>query len=196
VSTPLGLRARPATALGVARPPLAGRVALVTAGWTELAVAVAARFREEGAEVVSISPSEAVVDEIAVATGAVAFVGDPASPRDVAAAVTLARDRFGGLDALIVTTSDRPDAVVLSTGVGMASRELAERRGAVVVVSPFECCIAELTGECGRWGVRVNAVVPGSRCAAPRQVASAIRFLASPEAAVVTGCVLRADAEL
>ena len=190
----------PATTFGVSRLPLTGRVAVVTGGWSQIAAAVAARLRAEGAEVIAMHASESVADQIAVATGAVAFVGDPSSRCDVAAAAIYARERFGGLDAIIATAgeTDHIATATIAMICDVSCPELAERCGAVVVVTTpggaiAHAEIAGLARTCGVWGVRVNAVVHGEQCAAPGQVAAIVRFLATPEASLVDGCVLMAD---
>jgi NAD(P)-dependent dehydrogenase (short-subunit alcohol dehydrogenase family) len=187
------------TAPRIARPPLAGRVAIVTADWAPVATAVAARFCHEGADVIVLGACEAAVDRIAVATGAVAFVGDPGSVDDVSLAVAYARERFGGLDAVVATGAalDEADTATLATVCSTACEELAERRGAVVIVSapgcPSEHEVAELARACAPWGVRVNAVASGWADEIAGEVAAVVRFLATAEAAIVTGCVLQAD---
>lgn len=80
---------------------LAGKVALVSGGGTGIGAATAARFRAEGAEVVVMGRRREPLDEVAAATGAVAFVGDAGVTADARGAVAFAVERFGGLDILV-----------------------------------------------------------------------------------------------
>ncbi len=132
---------------------LEGKVALVTGGGTGIGAATAALFRREGAEVVITGRRSEPLDAVAEATGAIAVPGDAGSAPDVAAAVALACDRFGGLDVVVANAGGSPPAPALETddaGWALAihnnlttafvtCREslpaLLERRGAIVIVS-------------------------------------------------------------
>jgi NAD(P)-dependent dehydrogenase (short-subunit alcohol dehydrogenase family) len=97
---------------------LDGKVAVVTGAGSGIGRAAARRFAEEGARLVvaDISGRE---DELAADLGegtvAVAVHADVTVANDVAAMITLAEDRFGGLDVL-----------VNNAGAGQERRPLAE----------------------------------------------------------------------
>lgn len=79
----------------------AGRVALVTGGGSGIGAAAVALLRRQGAEVVILGPDADAVRAVATRTGAVPVVGDASDAGDCEAAVTVARQRWGRLDALV-----------------------------------------------------------------------------------------------
>jgi len=78
-----------------------GKVALVTGGGTGIGAATARRIAFEGGKVVvtgrRAEPIQAIADEI----GGAALAGDTTDLAHLEAAVTLAGERFGGLDILV-----------------------------------------------------------------------------------------------
>jgi NAD(P)-dependent dehydrogenase (short-subunit alcohol dehydrogenase family) len=132
---------------------LQGKVALVTGGGTGIGAATAALFRREGAEVVITGRRPEPLAAVAKATGAVAVPGDAGSAADVAAAVALAVDRFGGLDVVVANAGGSPPSPALETDDALWAAAihnnlttafvtcrqslpaLIERQGAIVIVS-------------------------------------------------------------
>jgi meso-butanediol dehydrogenase/(S,S)-butanediol dehydrogenase/diacetyl reductase len=132
---------------------LSGKVALVTGGGTGIGAATAELFRSEGADVVITGRREGPLAAVAERTGAVAVAGDAGSAEDVAAAVRVATERFGGLDVLVANAGGSPPSAALDTDDAawamalhanlttafVTCREslpaLLERRGAIVIVS-------------------------------------------------------------
>jgi len=132
---------------------LEGKVALVTGGGTGIGAATAALFRREGAQVIVTGRRPEPLAAVAEETGAVPLAGDAGSADDVAAAVAVARDRFGGLDVVVANAGGSPPAPALETDDAawaaaiygnlttafVTCREalpaLLERQGAIVIVS-------------------------------------------------------------
>jgi NAD(P)-dependent dehydrogenase (short-subunit alcohol dehydrogenase family) len=79
---------------------LRGKVAVITGGAGSIGAATARLFVAEGARVVVTDVDEGAVNELAAGLGdhAAAHAGDVTDSSDVAAAVDLAVERFGGLD--------------------------------------------------------------------------------------------------
>ena len=94
---------------------LEGKVALVTGGGTGIGAATAALFRREGADVVIVGRRSEPLAAVAKETGAVAVPGDAGSAADMAAAVALAKDRFGGLDVVVANAGGSPPSPLLET---------------------------------------------------------------------------------
>jgi meso-butanediol dehydrogenase / (S,S)-butanediol dehydrogenase / diacetyl reductase len=88
---------------------LEGTVALITGGGTGIGAAVARRFAKDGARIVLLGPERGPLESVAAETGGEAVHGDAADRSVADAAVAMARERFGGLDALVTCA-----------GVGMA----------------------------------------------------------------------------
>jgi NAD(P)-dependent dehydrogenase (short-subunit alcohol dehydrogenase family) len=132
---------------------LEGKVALITGGGTGIGAAVAQRFVAEGASVVLMGRRAELIEAVAEQTGGLAFAGDAADAHDTAAAVELARARFGGLDVVIanagagtmnaaVETTDEqwleswranPTSAFVTMRAALPS--LIERRGSAVLIS-------------------------------------------------------------
>src|SRR5438067_10731877 len=83
--------------------------------------------------------------------------------------------------------------------VGLArslARELASRNITANVVAPGAIRTDLTAGLGDAWAERVTALIPLGRIAQPEDVAGAVVFLASPEAAYITGAVLPVDGGL
>lgn len=89
---------------------LKDKVAIISGGGTGIGAATAALFRKEGAQVVIMGRRRAPLDEVAQATGSLAFVGDAGVTEDARAAVAFAKEKFGGVDILV------PNAGVAARG--------------------------------------------------------------------------------
>jgi NAD(P)-dependent dehydrogenase (short-subunit alcohol dehydrogenase family) len=94
---------------------LEGKVALVTGGGTGIGAATAALFRREGADVVIMGRRSEPLAAVANETGAVGSTGDAGSAADVAAAVALAKEQFGGLDVVVANAGGSPPSPSLET---------------------------------------------------------------------------------
>jgi len=86
---------------------LAGKVALVTGGSKGIGAAIAASLSQEGVRVVLCARTKAEVERTASAiaqstgTATLAVTADVTRPEEIAAAVALAGERFGGIDILV-----------------------------------------------------------------------------------------------
>jgi meso-butanediol dehydrogenase / (S,S)-butanediol dehydrogenase / diacetyl reductase len=132
---------------------LADRVVLISGGGTGIGAAAARRFAADGASVVVIGRRPAPLEALAAETGAVACPGDASSSADVRRAVEVARERFGGVDAVVanagghfgagaIDTDDADWTAALAanlTSAFLLAREalpsLIERHGSIVVVA-------------------------------------------------------------
>jgi 2-keto-3-deoxy-L-fuconate dehydrogenase len=184
---------------------LEGKVALVTGAASGIGRATALRLAAAGASVVA---ADFVEDGLAETVGAIgaaggeaaAAAGDVRNRGEVAAAVGLAAERFGGLDVVVAdaavslyeefeSQSEETIDLVLDTNLKgallcaqLALPELRRRGGgSIVLVSsvqgyvtlpgcvPYAAAKAGLVAaaralapEVGRYGIRVNAVAPGT----------------------------------
>ncbi len=80
---------------------MTGKSVLITGASRGIGAAAARIFADAGARLVLMARSHDALAALAEETGAVAHAGDVADYGDVAAAVGLAQERFGGLDVLI-----------------------------------------------------------------------------------------------
>ncbi len=79
----------------------AGKVILVTGGGSGIGAATVEQLRRSGAEVIALGPDADGIEAVAARTGAAPIIGDASSEADCAAAVAVARRRWGRLDALV-----------------------------------------------------------------------------------------------
>lgn len=96
---------------------LAGRVFVVTGGSTGLGYATAAALVGDGARVVVVSRRQSAVDEAVASLGdaAAGLVADLADPGTPAAAIAVARERFGRVDGALISVGGPPAGTVLTT---------------------------------------------------------------------------------
>jgi NAD(P)-dependent dehydrogenase (short-subunit alcohol dehydrogenase family) len=243
-----------------------GKVALLTGAGTGIGAAAARRFAMEGAQVVLMGRRYDPPAQVAAMTGGAVFAGDAADPASSAAAVSSAKQRFGGLDIVVANAGGHGFGSILETtdvewaAAGRANLdtsmvllraampELVAHRGAICVTASIASLAAPanafgytvmkhaqiglvraIARDFGGKGVRCNAVCPGwvktemadaemdelmqrkgmssrqaayelvtrdvplGRPATPDEVAAAIAFLCSTEAAIITGAVLTVD---
>ena len=243
-----------------------GKTVIVTGAGTGIGAATARRLAQDGASVILTGRRPAPIEAVAASCSGVAVAGDAASPDHAAALVDLARDRFGGLDALVCnaggfgfgTLTDMTDGdwsmsveANLNTAMVMARAampDLIRRRGNILMMASIaalssgpEACgyvtmkhgliglTRSIARDYGRQGVRCNAICPGwvrtemanmemdelmkrkglpsredayalvtrdvplGRPADPEELASAVAFLCSAEAAMISGAVLTVD---
>jgi len=132
---------------------LEGKVALITGGGTGIGAATARRYAGEGAHVIVMGRRVELLEQVAAATGGVAFAGDAAVTSDARRAVETAVERFGGLDIVVANagghvfgtarqTDDAAWAEALHSNLGTAFvliREalpaLIERKGVIIIIS-------------------------------------------------------------
>jgi len=181
-----------------------GKVAVITGGGGGIGSALAKLLVAEGARVVLAGRTRATLEQTAgmLGSGQYAIVeADVSLPEDNQRIVSVAQDRFGGLDVFIanagiglptwsivdlpIESFDQVMAVnVRGVFLGLKSAIPAMRlrgKGSVVVVSSIAGLKARGTGnaayvaskhaelglvktaavECGPYGIRVNAVLPG-----------------------------------
>jgi NAD(P)-dependent dehydrogenase (short-subunit alcohol dehydrogenase family) len=94
---------------------LDGKVALVTGGGTGIGAATARRFSAEGAKVVVTGRRPEPVESVAAEIGGLAVPGDASRPEDVRLAVSLAVERFGGLDVVVAGAGGAGTGAVTET---------------------------------------------------------------------------------
>src|SRR6266545_2356900 len=167
---------------------LAGKRAIVTGAGSGIGRAAAVRFAEEGARVglVDIDEGEAAETAAAISNAAgesLLLVADVTQEDAIAAAVDRAVAAWGGLDVVVANA-----AVLLADEDDRVDRlDLAvwQRTLDVNLTGAFLTC---------KHGLRdLLAKTPLRRQGLPEEVAEVMLFLASDEAAYVTGAVWAAD---
>lgn len=243
-----------------------GKTVIITGAGTGIGAATARRLASEGANVILTGRRPEPIEAVAADCGGVAVGGDAASRDHAEALVALARERFGGLDALVcnaggfgfgtltdVSDGDWAKAVEANLNTAMVTARAAmpaliESGGNVLMMASIaalasgpEACgyvtmkhgliglTKSIARDFGAQGVRCNAICPGwvrtemadmemselmerkglasrdeaydlvtrdvplRRPAEPEDVASAVAFLCSTEASMITGAVLTVD---
>lgn len=92
-----------------------GKVAFITGGGTGIGAAVAAQFCEAGGQVVLMGRREAPLRAVADPLSGLVVTGDAADAASVRHALTLATDRFGGIDVLVANAGGHGIGSVLDT---------------------------------------------------------------------------------
>jgi len=139
---------------------LEGKAALVTGGTTGLGLAIAGRFRREGARVVITGRDPSLGERAGLGLGARFIAADAADPGAVASSVSAAADHLGGLDVLVNNAGVGVTARLVDTPLADYDRvmnvnvrgyllyaqhaypHLARRRG----------CMIHIASDAGIWG--------------------------------------------
>jgi meso-butanediol dehydrogenase/(S,S)-butanediol dehydrogenase/diacetyl reductase len=114
-----------------------GKIALISGGGTGIGAAVATRFAADGGDVVLIGRRRLPLEAVARRTGAAIVAGDAAEAADVRRAVTVAVERFGGLDVVVA------NAAVYFSGAALAMDDSAWRESARLNIDSTFVCIRE-----------------------------------------------------
>lgn len=179
---PLELHKR---ALDPPPPPLSGHIVIMAGVSSDIARRIVTYLAELGAHLVLVDKDEGVLAEAVKRLPAgkiVAIHGD-----DAAGAIRTATLTFGGLDAVVLVA----DALPIGLLVQHMRRafELQEIDGSLVRLIEGSPTVQEVeTAEDG--GVRANTVRVHDVEAPPDQIAFAVRFLLSDEAAAISSCVI------
>lgn len=130
-----------------------GKTVIVTGAGTGIGAATARRLAQEGANVILTGRRLEPIETVATSCGGLAVAGDAASKDHAEALVELARDRFGGVDALVcnaggfgfgtltdVSDADWAKAVEANLNTAMvmsraAMPELIERGGNILMMA-------------------------------------------------------------
>ena len=243
-----------------------GKTVIVTGAGTGIGAATARRLAAEGANVILTGRRPEPIEAVAASCNGVAVAGDAASKHHAENLVALAKDRFGGLDAVVcnaggfgfgtltyISDGDWAKAIEANLNTAMvmaraAMPELIASGGNILMMASIaalasgpEACgyvtmkhgliglTRSIVRDFGRHGVRCNAICPGwvrtemadmemselmerkslasreeayalvtkdvplGKPAMPEDVASAVAFLCSAEASMITGAVLTVD---
>src|SRR6476659_3871642 len=87
---------------------LANRTAIVCGASSGMGLAIAERFREEGANVVMFARRADVLEREATRIGGVPVAGDVRNPNDLLRLVDVAVERFEGVDILVNNSGGPP----------------------------------------------------------------------------------------
>lgn len=243
-----------------------GKTVIVTGAGTGIGAATARRLAAEGANVILTGRRAEPIERVAESCGGVAVAGDAASREHMEGLVSLARDRFGGLNAVVcnaggfgygtlteISDEDWGASVEANLNTALVTARAAmpaliETRGNVLMMASIAALAAapescgyvtmkhgligltkSIARDFGVKGVRCNAICPGwvrtemadmemrelverrklsgieeayalvtrdvplGRPATGEDIAAAVAFLCSEEAAMITGAVLTVD---
>lgn len=176
-------------------------IAVVTGAARGLGRATAVLFAERGYGVVALDCHPEVRATFDGADTVIGVVADPVSEAGLAAAERAAAERFGRLDAAILTAGPTTDG---GLSVRAAGRAVRATGGAVVVTGaaggPLTGPVEAFAAHLARDGVRVNGLVTAhsrrrpwggrGRWGDPAELARLAWFLATAESAPLTGVVL------
>ena len=139
---------------------LQGKAALIVGGGTGIGAGCARRFTEEGARVAVMGRRKGLLDEVATATGGLAVVGDAADAAEMAEALRLVVQEFGGLDILVASAGGHDMGAALEVSdecweqslhanlnsAFVSARaslpHLIERKGAIIIISSIAGLVA------------------------------------------------------
>src|SRR5262245_51350655 len=152
---------------------LEGKAALVTGGTTGLGLAIAGRFRREGARVVITGRDPSLGERAGLGLGARFIAADAADPGAVASSVSAAADHLGGLDVLVNNAGVGVTARLIDTPLADYDRvmsvnvrgyllyaqhaypHLARRRG----------CMIHIASDAGIWGEQATGLYSVTKAA-------------------------------
>ncbi len=139
---------------------LQGKTALIVGGGTGIGAACAARFAAEGARVAVMGRRRALLDEVAAETGGLAVAADAADAAEMAGAIALVVERFGGLDILVASAGGHDMGAALEVSdecweqslhanlnsafvsARVSLPHLIERKGSIVIISSIAGLVA------------------------------------------------------
>jgi NAD(P)-dependent dehydrogenase (short-subunit alcohol dehydrogenase family) len=166
------------SAMGVAAGPtgvLAGKCALITGGTTGLGLAIAGRFRREGARVVITGRDRELGRRAEQVLGPDArFVAaDAADPGAVAASVRAAADHLGGLDVLVNNAGAGVTARLIDTPLADYDRVmdvnvrgyLLYAQAAYPYLARRRGCMIHIASDAGIWGEQATGLYSVTKAA-------------------------------
>jgi NAD(P)-dependent dehydrogenase (short-subunit alcohol dehydrogenase family) len=147
---------------------LEGKCALVTGGTTGLGLAIAGRFRHEGAQVVVTGRDRKLGEraEGALGPGARFVAADAADPDAVASSVSAAADHLGGLDVLVNNAGVGVTARLIDTPLADYDRVMnVNVRGYLLYAQhayPYLArrrgCMIHIASDAGIWGEQATGL--------------------------------------
>ncbi|WP_375175023.1 SDR family NAD(P)-dependent oxidoreductase [Pseudooceanicola sp.] len=93
-----------------------GKTAIITGAGTGIGAAIAERFAQEGGHVILTGRRPEPIEAVAARCGGLAVAGDASETAHMEALVTLARDRFGGLDVMVCNAGGFGFGTLAETG--------------------------------------------------------------------------------